>query len=166
MAEAGRRHDLVQEGKARRVLGAVGHQQAVVQPDLHRDIAVDEAAQLFPRLVPAAFGILLPASVEAEGAAGVFPDLVECALAAVERRRAPLRPPAEREAVARGAVGEQDVALAIEAVHPEQSGEIAASGIGVLRIAPGAEPRHGMIGVLVALDIRHWGLLYPVRSAD
>src|SRR4051812_37190794 len=98
-----------------------------MQADLHRNAAIDEAAQLRERFVEAALMILFPMSVIAERAWRVFPDLVEGAGAAVEGGRAPDRRPAKRETVARGAVGKQHVAFTVQAEHAEQSREVAAT---------------------------------------
>ena len=155
VAEAGVLHRRLHVGKARRGQRAVGKQQAVVQPDLHRDAAVDEAAQLLEGLLEASLGVFLPVAAEAERARGVLPHLVERALAAVEGGRAPGRAPAEREAVAARAVGEQHVRLAPVAQHPEHAGEVAAPRVAVLGVALGAEPGHRVVAVGVRSYFRH-----------
>ena len=162
MAKAGLAHRLMLELQPRRGLGAIGQQQRVMQADLHGNAAIDQAAKFRECFLEPAFMVLFPIAVIAERARRIFPDLVESAGAAVEGRRAPDRRPAERKAVARGAIGEQHVAFAVQAEHAEQSGEIAAAGIAVLGIAFRPHPRHRVVGFVIRLDRRH--RRYPVLS--
>src|SRR5262249_1426627 len=67
--------------------------------------------------------------------------------------------PAEREPVAAGAVGEENVTLPVIAEHAEHPRDVATSGISVLGIAARAFPRHGVVRVGVALDLGHDALL-------
>jgi hypothetical protein len=126
-----------------------------MQAHLHRDAAVDEAAQRLERLVEAALRVLLPVAAEAERARRVLPHLVEGALAAVEGGRAPGGAPAEREAVATRAVGEEHVVLAPVAQHSQHASEVAAPGVAVLGVALRAEPGHRVIAVAIAGDLWH-----------
>ena len=160
MAEPGLAHRLMLEFQPRRGFCAVGQHQRVMQADLHGNAAIDEAAQACERFLEPAFVILFPVAVIAERARGILPDLMEGAGAAVEGRRTPDRRPAERKAVARGAIGKQHIAFAVQAEHAEQSGEIAAAGIAVLGIALRPHPRHRVVGFVIRLDRRH--RRYPV----
>src|ERR1700760_2039319 len=95
MAEPGLAHRLMLELQSRRGFGAVGKHQRVVQTNLHGNAAVDEATKLRERFLEAALMVLLPVTLIAQRARGIFPYLVEGAGAAVEGRRTPHRRPTE-----------------------------------------------------------------------
>ena len=85
-----------------------------MQTHLHGNAAVDKTPELRECLLEAAFMVLFPVAVIAEGAR-VFPDPVEGAGATVEKARAPPIPASSETRNHRPrAVGKQHIAFAVQ----------------------------------------------------